>query len=379
MQMRLLAWSLRHRRWRHAINIVTVIITSSVVMMFVSVMVGLVSFVRDSASSNDQLTRMLVYPKTVTTEMPEALGPVLAAIDGVKVVQRFRGLGGRHESGVVYYLIGEEATGLELNAEFFPVEQPVIDAWKQERTGAVVADAVARELRLSVGDTTELPTAAGPLRIKVVGFSKDAPLAQRIAVHYEYLTEFVKNPGTCFFRLFSKPEDFERIAHAVDEQTRSSATPIQVVSQASRSADLARAAGMIPAILGFLGIFLVVVTGLTLANTYSIAVRERRTEMATLRVLGFRSGTLIRTQILEAVLVGFVGGVCALALCYVLFRGGIDLTPAGGGQLLPPVTLGTAGIASGIVASMLVPLVGALPSTLASARMPLVHALRDSA
>ena len=377
--MRLLGWSLRHRRWRHAINVITVIITSSVVMMFVSVMVGLVSFVRDSASSNDQLMRMLVYPKTVTTEMPEALAPLLSGIDGVKVVQRFRGLGGRHESGAVYFLIGEEATGLELNTEFFPVEPAVNDAWKQERTGAVVAEQIARELRLSVGQVVDLPTAAGPLRIKVVGLSYNAPLAGRIAVHYEYLTEFVKNPGTCFFRLFSKPEDFERIAHAVDEQTRSSAMPIQVVSQASRSADLARAAGMIPAILGFLGIFLVVVTGLTLANTYSISVRERRTEMATLRVLGFRSGALIRTQLFEAMLVGFTGGVCALALCYVLFRGGIDLTPSGGGNLLPPVTLGIAGIVSGLVASMVVPLIGALPSTLASARMPLVHALRDSA
>lgn len=43
------------------------------------------------------------------------------------------------------------------------------------------------------------------------------------------------------------------------------------------------------------------------------------------------------------------------------------------------VTLTLRGIIAGLAVALLVPLVGGLPSTIASARMPLVHALRDTA
>lgn len=379
MHVRLLVWSLRHRRWRNVINAVAVIVTAAVVMMFVSVMVALLSFVHDSASSQGRLTRIVIFPRTVGGDEPVSLTPLLQGIDGAKVVQRFRYLAGRHESGATYQVVGEEETGLELNTEFFPVEPAVIDAWKKEKPlGAVVTDATARDLHLAVGDVADVQTSAGPLRVKVVGLSHNALVGQRIAVHYEYLQEFTKNPGICRFRVFTEPEDFERVASAIDEKTRNSASPVQAVSMASLAAAYARRAGIIPAILGFLGVLLIIVTALTLANNCAISVRERRTETATLRVLGYHRGVLTRLLLSEAMLVGLAGGLCAAALCYLIFRDGVQLTP-GVEQLLPPVTLGLAGLVAGIVVSVAVPLAGALPSALASMRTPVVEALRDTA
>jgi putative ABC transport system permease protein len=53
---------------------------------------------------------------------------------------------------------------------------------------------------------------------------------------------------------------------------------------------------------------------LVTANTMSIAVRERRQEIAVLKTLGF-SGGLVMTLILsEAILIGVLGGVLGLAM-----------------------------------------------------------------
>jgi putative ABC transport system permease protein len=244
--------------------------------------------------------------------------------------------------------------------------------------GAVVSDVTAKDLNLTVGQEAEVPTSAGPLHVKVVGLSHHALVGQRIAVHYDYLQEFLKNPGTCLFRVFTKPDDFEAVARAIRDQTANSATPMQGVDASTYSAMLAKRAGMVPAVLGFLGLFLILVTALTLANNCAISVRERRTETATLRVLGYHRGTIARLVVSEAMLVGLIGGLLAVAICAVAFRDGVQLTPGQAG-LLPPVTVAVPGVIAGFIVALVVPLLGALPAAWASLRTPLVQALRDTA
>lgn len=361
-------------------NAVTMLVTAAVLMMFVSVMAMLLSYVRTTGgAAGGTLARLVIFPKMVIGGIPVAMGKKLQAIDGVQYVEYYRVIGGRHANGATFFVAGEDERGLELNTEFFPVEPDVIEAWKKTKPmGAVLTDATARDLRLSVGQEAEIPTSAGPLRIKVVGLSHNAPIGQRIAVHYDYLMEFMKNPGTCAFRVFTKPGDFERVARSIAEQTQNSAMPLQAVNASEYSAQLAKQAGMVPTILGFLGLFLVFVTALTLANNCAISIRERRTETATLRVVGYHRSAIVRLLLSETMLVGLIGGVLAIIVCSVVFRHGVQLTP-GEAQLLPPVTLGWPGMAAGIAASIIVPLIGALPSALASVRTPLVEALRDTA
>jgi len=197
-------------------------------------------------------------------------------------------------------------------------------------------------------------------------------------VHFDYIMEFLGNPGTGKFRLFVKPQDYERVAREIEERTKNSATPVAAVSAANVAASQVRRAAMVPAVLGFLGLFLIFTTALTLANTSAISVRERRIEMATLRMLGFHRRTILALILGESVLIGLIGGALAIALTAFIFRGGIQLTP-GEVQLLEPVKIGKLGMLVGVITSVVVPLIGALPSALGSIRIPLVKALRDSA
>jgi putative ABC transport system permease protein len=56
------------------------------------------------------------------------------------------------------------------------------------------------------------------------------------------------------------------------------------------------------------------VMALVAANSISISVRERRTELAVLKVLGFRSGQVAALVIGEALLVGGASGLSAAAV-----------------------------------------------------------------
>jgi len=374
MHLRLLSWSLRHRRWRHLATILTTAMTAAVVMLFVSVMLELVTWLK--SRSGGELARASILPQMVSGDLPTSLYPVLQKIDGVKVVQRSRMLTGRHDSGVTYIVSGEEDSGIELNTDFFPVEPAVFEAWKKERPlGAIVTEDTVRDLRLTVGQEVEVPTNAGPLKLKIVGLSHGGTVSQRIAAHFEYLQEFTKNPGLCRFRIFTLPDDFERVAQAISEATKNSATPVQAVSASQLAAAVARQISTVPIVLGFLGVFLIFTTALTLANSSAIAIRSRRLEIATMRVLGFHRSTIARFMLGEAVLVGFVGGLVAAAITVLAVGKGIQLAPGSG--VLRPVQIGLVGLVAGLVTSVVVPLVGALPSALAAVRAPLAEALRE--
>jgi putative ABC transport system permease protein len=152
--------------------------------------------------------------------------------------------------------------------------------------------------------------------------------------------------------------------------------PAQGISAAQIRANLAKRTRTVPVVLGFLGLFLVFTTALTLANSTAISIRERRTEVATLRVVGYYPRTLFRMLVSESVLVGFLGGLLAVGVMVVLFRAGLKLDPGGG---LPPAKINFLALAAGMVVSIVVPLAGSVPAAHAAVRVPLVDGLRESA
>jgi putative ABC transport system permease protein len=66
---------------------------------------------------------------------------------------------------------------------------------------------------------------------------------------------------------------------------------------------------------------LLAIMALVMAMAISISVRERRTEMAVLKVLGFTPARIMALVLGEALVVGVVSGVASAALAYALING----------------------------------------------------------
>lgn len=383
MQARLIGWSLRHRRGRHVLDGIAIAITTAVVMVFVALLVDLVRFTHTTLGA-PRLSRILVVPSiitpgTTTDGHPASLYSTLAKIPGIKVVQRKRVIFGRLENGASYLVSGEEDSGVELNKDFFPADAATVEAWKKERPlGAIVSEATAKDLNLQIGVIAEIPTTAGPLKIKPVAFSHGNTFTNSMAVHFEYLQEATKNQQTCGFRVFTDDADIGRVLKDIKQQTENSGAPAHGISSERFRAGLARRASAIPTVLGFLGAFLIFTTILTLANNRSISVRERRTEVATLRVIGYRRSSILAMLVGESLVVSLIGGAVAIVVVWFAFRNGVQLIK-GQLSLVKPVTIDPIAIACGAATAIVVPLAGSLAAALGAARQPLAQGLRDTA
>jgi ABC-type antimicrobial peptide transport system permease subunit len=132
--------------------------------------------------------------------------------------------------------------------------------------------------------------------------------------------------------------------------------------------------GLIPNLLGALGIVLLITTALAIANTTVISVRERRSELASLRVLGFKKRSVALMIINEMFIVCLTGGALGTALAWFLMRDGISL----GNKMMQSVTTTPSGLVAGLATSIVVPLIGSIVSSWLAVRAPLAEALRDA-
>ena len=114
-------------------------------------------------------------------------------------------------------------------------------------------------------------------------------------------------------------------------------------------------------------------------NTMYSAVSTRTVEIATLRAIGFGSGAVVISVLVEALLLALVGAVCGAFLAWLFFNGNTVSTVSGGGgiaQIAFKLRIGPDLIATGMVWACVVGLIGGLLPAVRAGRLPVAMALR---
>lgn len=114
------------------------------------------------------------------------------------------------------------------------------------------------------------------------------------------------------------PEAFGRIAEQIDSSGlyQSPAVKCQTLS-AEIAARMDANRDLIWGMRWLLSPAIVITMALVLSNAISISVRERRMELAVLKVLGFRPGQILTLVLGEALLIGTMSGLFSASLCFV--------------------------------------------------------------
>jgi len=133
-------------------------------------------------------------------------------------------------------------------------------------------------------------------------------------------------------------------------------------------------------VLTVFGAIALVVGVFVISNTFSILVAQRTRELALLRAVGAGRGQVLRSVLVEAVLVGLVAAVLGLLAGIGLAKGVTTLLDSAGAdlpttslQVRPPT------IVIALVLGLLVTLVAAIVPAVRATRVPPLAALRDVA
>lgn len=264
-------------------------------------------------------------------QLPRRYVEEIRQVPGVKQVAHASWFGAKdpnHEDDFFGTIAVEPKEFLEVYNEIkVPADQ--VQAWEQDRQGALVGDVLAKKRGWKIGDKVVLAGTIYPgnWEFHISGiYTADSPTVDRSTLwfQYKYLDEsrpqrLQDQVGWIMARV-DDPGRAAEIAKAVDKKFEE--RDIQTLSMSERALQ-ASFLGMVSAILKAVSVVSVVmmaIMGLILANTIAMGVRERTHEYGVLRAIGFLPKHIMVFILGEGLFLGCLGGVIGLAASYVLVQ-----------------------------------------------------------
>jgi putative ABC transport system permease protein len=322
-----------------------------------------------------------VAPMQITT------AAAVAAIDGVEVavpsVTVFWDEQVGASFGVPDQIVGSVA-GADNGRETFVLNyaqgRPLTAADEGSNVVVMGAD-LARKHNVKAGDTIKLrgvdfevvgvlqPTLTAPDSTAMV------PLLASQQLFFETLPPVVKErltPKDLISQVTVYPKagaDIDALARTIKATVPNTAA----MTGAEFDAQIGSATAIFNAIIIGVGLISLVVGGLSVINTMAMSVAERTREIGIKRAIGGTRRRIIQELVLEAGLIGFIGGITGLALGAIVVALANDAGRSSG-TVLFDLTAGTA-ITAVVFATVLGMIAGIIPATHA-ARLDPVQALR---
>ena len=254
-------------------------------------------------------------------------------------------------------------------------------AFKRNRTGCAIAEKIAKDYKIKLGDTMVIVGDIYPvtLELKVEGIFGAPTAMECLVFHQEYLSELLpasfpeKNMVGTYLILVDRPEHVPDIAKAIDDRFSNSPYPTRTESEKEFGRSFLAFLGNVRLVLAAICGAVTFTIMLVSANTVAMAVRERTREMAILRTLGYRPGEILRLVLGEAVEISVVGALLGLGGGWVISKG-VEALGAMVGAWLPALKWQAGLIVLGVAAA--VGLIAALVPALIASRKNVVESLR---
>jgi putative ABC transport system permease protein len=319
--------------------------------------------------------------------LPMALEPRIAQVDGVEAVAHANWFGGAYQdphNQIFSFAVSPNYLDLFPEIAVDPAQRAKFD---QTRTGILVGEGLMKRFGWKVGQkvplqSTIFPNADGSKNwaFDIVGVMKPKDKAtggwydQMLLMQWKYFDESTPyNRGQAGWYVIELKDanQADRVAKAIDALSTNSDHETKTMTESAAAASwmkqMADIGLIVGSIMGAVFFTLLLLTG----NTMAQAVRERTSELAVLKTIGFSSRSVLMMVLGESVLLVLIGGVLGVGLSAVL--GPIISAGSGGTINLPNV-----GAQSWLTAIALMVaiglLVGALPA-LRAMRLNIVDAL----
>ncbi len=334
--MKFLPYILKHLRRSWVRTASTVLAMSVCIFLFCTLrtFVEAVTWNLQSAKSSLLVTRHAV---SLVFNLPVAYKERIAALPGVRGVAATNWFGGsRRPNDFKDFFPNfavEVADYLPMHPEYIlPEDQK--RAFLEDRRGCMIGRKTADRFGWKIGDTFQLESFIPPYRVGkpfefVVRGIFDTDLARfpgtdttAMFFQWKYLYEATGQrvgAGTYVIEI-ANPAQATAIARAVDALFDNSDAQTKTETEAAFRASFASLAGNLALLLNGIALAVMFTILLVTANTMSMAMRERRTEIAVLKTLGFSSARVMGLILAESAFLGALGGTVGIALGVVMIR-----------------------------------------------------------
>jgi putative ABC transport system permease protein len=256
------------------------------------------------------------------------------------------------------------------------------DDWVKDRAGVLVGRLLMKKYKWKLGQKIALKGDIYPMTLELtIRAVYRGPDESAVYFHHAYIEEAiprVKGFVGWFWIKADSPESAERLPKLVDNLFENSSYPTRTETEKEFQNTWVSMLGNVKFLLTSISVIIAFVILLIAGNTMAMAARERVTEIAVLRTLGYTKGTILGLILGESFLLSAVGGLLGLGVFVALFPGFKQVllySPmagfAGGMRVFPGV------LATGFAVTLLVGLFAGLVPAVRSAQRSITDGLRQ--
>jgi putative ABC transport system permease protein len=315
---------------------------------------------------------------SLATMLPYAHEQKIRQVPGVVDVAKSQWLGGYYkERRNTFAILSIDADKVKNVFPEYKLDDAENAAFVRDRQGAMAGEDLMKRFGWKIGDRITLHREIFPfdpeVTIRAVGHH---PVQGSVVfVHQDYLNETLKwNRVGTFWVKVADPNQMAAISQQIDAAFKNSEDPTETFTEKEFNRQFVNMMGNIKLLFSSISLCSIFMTVLLAAITMSMAARERVTEVAVLKAIGFGRRLILGLMLTEFVittLVGFAVGVGGAALLYA----NVDVAKYTMGYL-PNFRVAPATAAICAAAALAVGLVaGGLPS-MKSANLSVVDGLR---
>ncbi len=371
--------------WRRKIR--TIFTLLSIFVAFL--LFGLLMTIRTAFSLGVELAgvdRLVVIHKvSLIMPLPVSYQARLASTPGVEMATHASWFGGIYQDPQNFFaqMAVEPEPYMKIYKEFhLPPDQ--MKAWLADRQGAIVGRDLAKRFGWKVGDRVPIQAtiwrpksgAGDTWLFNISGIYDGNPGTDltNFFFRYDYLDENRRN-GTglvgWYIVKIADPGQSAALAQKFDDMFANSDAETKTTTEKGFIEGFAKQIGDIGAIMMAILAAVLFTILLIVGNTMAQSVRERTSELAVLKTLGFSNAAVVTLVLVESMFIAMLGGMFGLGLAWLFVQGG---DPTHG--MLPAFVLPTRDIAAGVATMALMGLIaGALPA-IGAMRLRITDALR---
>ena len=385
--MKFLTYVLRNAR-RNPVRSLLTIASTGLSLFLVMILFSFFTVIEDRG----QATR--VYNRIVTINSQGFAGMVpikdnqeIAALDGVVATTPFSFFGGKYaDQTMPFAQFGVSPDTFFTIYSEFTIAPEQLKAWQENMDGCVIGKKLADDWKLKVGDPMPLKGDIYPvdLKLTVRGIYDGPEKSDRrmCLFRWDYFDEAMKqsslskaagNAG-CVVARCKSGELMAPLSTKIDDMYRNSDNPTRTQTEEAFTKFFVEMLGDLQGMVKWISIAVGVSLLFVSANALAMALRERTTEVAVLKAIGFSKLLVLMLVLAEAMIVAGIGGLIGTFGCK-LFCDVVDVAGWTGG-FLPFFYVPWPTAIIGFLVSLAIGFASGLVPAWNSARLSVVNGLR---
>jgi putative ABC transport system permease protein len=364
--------NLTRSKRRTILTVLSIAVSLFIFSALISMPAVINQFLADSASS----TRVACHNKAgVTYGIPEAYKQRVVATPHVVAATAQSWFGG------IYHQVSDQfpnmAVDPEMAGEMWPdwdISPQALRDFQRVRTGALVGKETMKRFGFHVGQRIMLRGTIYPFNVTldIVGTLGGKAPPSFVIFRRDYLEEVRGRPGLVdvIWIKVDNSANIPQVTSSLDEGFANSSSETLTEPEAAFYGAFIAGYRVFFQLAELMGIVVVFTIGLVAANTAAMSIRERRTEIAVLRSIGFPAHTILSMLLAESLIIALAGGLLGCGAAYLLLKLITVQGVVGAIQMPAPVLFAALGAAA------LIGLLSALVPAAAAARRNIVDTIR---